>query len=135
MLFFLLTLIINLKTIRMKKFYILILFSICSFFSKAQYTLTSATNPVIGDVEKTWPVDTTGISSYTASSGTGQSWVYTMLAISPTAAAVSNSYVAVSSAPNSAAFPGANLAKTSDNMNYRTMAVQVLLITAARTVL
>ena len=100
----------------MKKLYILILFSVCTFFTKAQYTLTSAFFPVAGEVEKTWDADTTGFT--VGSAGTNQIWNYTGITVSPTAAVTSNTHVAKTSAPNFTAFPSANLASTSDGMNY-----------------
>ncbi len=100
----------------MKRLYIFILFCVCSFFVKAQYTLTSAIFPVAGDVEKTWDADTTGI--IIGSAGTNQIWNYTGVVVSPTAAVTTKSYVAKTSAPNYTAFPSANLASTSDGITY-----------------
>jgi hypothetical protein len=104
----------------MKKLYILVLITFCSFLTKAQYTLTSAMAPVIGEVEKIWSADTTGISNYATSTGTGQTWVYSMIAISPTATAKSTTYSAKSAAPNSSSFGGgsATIAKSSDGVEY-----------------
>ena len=100
----------------MKKLYIFTLLFICSYFTKAQYTLTSAIFPVAGEVEKTWDADTTGFVIGTA--GTNQIWNYTGITVSPTTAAISNSYVAKTSAPFFTSFPTANLASTSDGTNY-----------------
>lgn len=104
------------KTTRMKKLYIFTLLFICSYFAKAQYTITSAIFPVAGEVENTWDADTTGITI--GSAGTNQIWNYTGITVSPTTAVVSNSYVAKTSAPNFTAFPSASLANTSDGINY-----------------
>jgi hypothetical protein len=100
----------------MKKLYILILFSVCTFFAKAQYTITSAIFPVAGDIEVSWDADTTGVTI--GSAGTNQIWNYTGITVSPTTAATSNSYITKTSAPYFTSFPSANLASTSDGTNY-----------------
>src|SRR5437868_520731 len=100
----------------MKKLYFFTLISLCSFFAKAQYTITASIFPVAGDVEVTWDADTNGV--VIGSAGTNQIWNYTGITLSPTVAAKSNSYVAKTSAPNNASFPSANLASTGDGINY-----------------
>ncbi len=100
----------------MKKLYFLILFSVCTFFVKAQYTITAAIFPVAGEIEKTWDGDTTGLTI--GSAGTNQIWNYTGIVISPTAAVSSRTYVTKTSAPNHTAFPIANMASTSDGITY-----------------
>ncbi|MBA2612467.1 MAG: T9SS type A sorting domain-containing protein [Bacteroidetes bacterium] len=102
----------------MKKIYSLILLVTVAFSAKAQYTLTSANNAVIGEIEKTWPADTLTPNGLYPAGGTNQIWNYSGIIISPTVSAVSNSYVAVSAAPNASLFSAANIAKTSDNINY-----------------
>jgi hypothetical protein len=99
----------------MKKLYTLILLSIATLSSKAQYTLTTANEPSLGDVEYTWNADTAGVQN--GSAGAGQSWNYTTLTTG-TNTIKTTSYVAVSSVPNGTAFPGANLAQTSDGTNF-----------------
>ncbi len=100
----------------MKKIYILSLLVICSYFAKAQYTITSSVFPVVGDVENTWEADTTGVTIGAA--GMNASWNYTGITVSPTTAAVSNSYVAKTSAPFFTSFPSASIASTSDGTQY-----------------
>lgn len=100
----------------MKKIYLILAMAITGI-SQAQYTLTSSMNPIVGDIEKTWDLDTTNLS--TGSAGTSQIWNYTGITINPTTAVTSNSYVSKTSAPNYTAFPAAvNLAQTSDGQGY-----------------
>lgn len=89
----------------MKKIYILFLFSVCSFFVKAQYTLTSSSLPSPGDLE---------IRHYTTntivplgSSGTGQTWNYTTLDISWNSYA--NNYISMASVANGSLYPSGTL--------------------------
>lgn len=91
----------------MKKYYTLILFSVLCFSGNAQYTITSASNPVPGDVESYTLLDTIGLKHGT--SGTGQTWNYSSTIIS-TVATTPSTYVAMSSVPNSFMFPGATIA-------------------------
>lgn len=80
----------------------------CAYlFTNAQYTITSAANPVPGDVESYKNLDTTGLKHGT--SGTGQTWNYSSVIIS-TVATTPSTYVAMSSVPNSFMFPGATIA-------------------------
>ncbi|MBA3683501.1 MAG: T9SS type A sorting domain-containing protein [Bacteroidetes bacterium] len=102
----------------MKQLYTFILLIFAAYSVKAQYTLTSAANPVIGDIEKTWQADTLTPTGLYPAGGTSQIWNYSGIIISPTTAAVSSSFVAVSAAPNASLFSAANIAKTSDGMNY-----------------
>lgn len=90
----------------MKKFYTLLLICITGFSSKAQYTITSASNPVVGDVEYYNQLDSVGL--FHGSSGTGQTWNYTSVSIS-TLATLPTTYVATSSIPNNFLFPGATI--------------------------
>lgn len=91
----------------MKKIYSLLLLFILNISGKAQYTINSTSNPVIGDIESYRKVDSTGLLF--GSPGTGQIWNYGSAAIIYTAAPTSFSYLAVSSAPNNALFPGSNI--------------------------
>jgi hypothetical protein len=102
----------------MKQLYTLTLLLLIAFTAKAQYTITGTSNPVIGDVEKTWSADTITPNGLYPLGGINQIWNFSGITISPTTAATSASYVAVSAAPNGSLFSAANLAKTSDNLNY-----------------
>ncbi|MCW3077484.1 MAG: C-terminal target protein [Bacteroidetes bacterium] len=100
----------------MKKIYLFLLMS-SAFGASAQYTLTSASNPVIGDIEKTWALDTANLSL--GSPGTAQIWNYTNITISPSTSVTANSYVSPTAAPNAASFPaGVNIATTTDGASY-----------------
>lgn len=90
--------------------------SVCSLLVKAQFTVTSSMFPVVGDVEKTWGIDTTGLT--VGSAGTNQIWNYTGITIPSTMTASSNTYVALNTAPHYTAFSGATIASTSDGINY-----------------
>ena len=96
----------------MKKIYPFFFFVGSCFAVKAQYTLTSASNPVIGDVVKSWNLDTAGLVM--GSAGANQTWNFTGLIISAGASVITNSYVTASSAPNSSLFPNATIASTGD---------------------
>lgn len=100
----------------MKKIYMITLLSVCSFIIKAQYTVTSSMFPLVGDIEKTWDIDTTGLT--VGSAGTNQIWNYTGITIPSTMTVKSNTYVTLSTAPHYTAFPGATIASTSDGINY-----------------
>jgi hypothetical protein len=100
----------------MKKICLLILLVASCSLAKAQFTLTSASNPVLGDVDQSWTIDTLNLG--TGSSGTSQIWNFTGISITPSMTIKSNSYVATSAAPNNSLFPSANLASTSDGSTY-----------------
>lgn len=100
----------------MKKLYFAMLLSMSVLAGKAQYTITAAASPVVGDTEYTWSADTAGVS--TGSAGTGQTWNYTGIVISPTAAVNSNTIVAKTAAPNYTAFPSATVAQEDQGGNY-----------------
>lgn len=102
----------------MKQLYTFTLLLLIAFTAKAQYTITGTSNLVIGDVEKTWSADTITPNGLYPIGGTNQIWNFSGITISPTTAATSATYVAVSAAPNGSLFSAANLAKTSDNLNY-----------------
>ena len=90
----------------MKKIYA-ILFILSAFGNtKAQYTLTSASNPVPGDVEAYKILNPTGL--FHGSPGTSQTWNYSAISIS-TVATTPSTYVAISSVPNNFLFPGATI--------------------------
>lgn len=94
----------------------IILISLCTYLTKAQYTVTSSVFPIVGDIEKTWTIDTTGLAI--GSAGTNQIWNYTGITIPSTVSATSSTYVALSTAPHYTAFTGASIASTSDGINY-----------------
>ncbi|MBS1634592.1 MAG: T9SS type A sorting domain-containing protein [Bacteroidetes bacterium] len=100
----------------MKKIYLLALLTLGAFTAKAQYTITASHNPVVGDVETTYDADTVGIP--TGANGTGVTWNYTGIVISPTAAISSNTYVANTAAPNYTAFPSATIAQNDGTGTY-----------------
>ncbi len=91
----------------MKKVYILILISFCSFLTKAQYTITAASNPIPGDIENFIDLDSTGL--FLGSSGTSQIWNYSSI-ISLGNPTNTGTYVPMSSVPNNTMFPGATVA-------------------------
>lgn len=100
----------------MKKIYTFILIVIFAISVKAQFTVTSSMFPIVGDIEKTWDVDTTNL--VVGSSGTNQIWNYTGITIPSTVTATSNTYVALNTAPHYTAFTGATIASSSDGINY-----------------
>ncbi len=99
----------------MKKIYIFTLLFICSYFVKAQHTLTAAFNPVAGDINNFSSLDTTGL--FLGSSGLSQTWNYTGVTIMPFTAG-GYTYVPMSSVPNSFMFPGATIAADDGSGNY-----------------
>lgn len=90
----------------MKKFSFFISFSICAFFMNAQYTITSASNPVPGDIQSYLEIDTTGLTL--ASSGVSQTWNYSNINIFPYPPKT-HTYVAMSSVPNNFIFPAGTI--------------------------
>lgn len=100
----------------MKKIYLLLSSSIFALNIQAQYTVTSAANnPTLGESQTTFNADTTGITAGT--SGANQIWNFTNIVIQPTTTATST-YVAINSAPNFTAFPGATIAQTNGSGDY-----------------
>ncbi len=99
----------------MKKIYFLILLSSCSFFVKAQYTITSASNPIVGDIETYMDLDSTGL--FLGSSGVSQTWNYSAVATLPNPA-ITSTYVALSSVPNNSLFPTGTIAIDYAGGNY-----------------
>lgn len=100
----------------MKKLYFAILLSVGALAGKAQYTITATNNPMIGDMETTISADTAGVS--TGNNNTGQTWNYTGIVISPTAAVGTTTYVAKTAAPNYTAFPSATIAQADQSGSY-----------------
>ncbi len=92
----------------MKKIYILFLICFGCLFAKAQYVLTAAANPAIGDVNSTISIDTTGLTTNTTIA-TGQTWNYSGITQNTTASVSSTTFVSISSVPNNSLFPGANI--------------------------
>lgn len=103
----------------MKKIYYLILLVASGFSLKAQFTVTSAANAVIGDIENTWQIDTLGLQ--TGSAGTGQIWNFTGITITPSLSIISETSMATAAAPNNSLYASANIAKTKDGFNYGMM--------------
>lgn len=99
----------------MKKLYILILLGVCSFFAKAQYTITSSSNPIVGDIQSYFDLDTTGL--FFGSSGPSQTWNYSALMTAGNPVK-SFTYVPMSSVPNNFLFPGATIADDDGAGNY-----------------
>jgi hypothetical protein len=89
----------------MRKIYLLLLISIWSSV-EAQYTITSASNPVPGDVQDFIDLDSTGLSM--GSSGTSQNWNYSSVTSLPVFP-VTSTFVPVSSIPNNFMFPSATI--------------------------
>jgi hypothetical protein len=71
--------------------------------------------PVPADVESYLPVDTTGI--YPSAGGAGQTWNYTNIVTTSTAAS-SATYVPISSVPNASLFPGSTIGSHSGGSSY-----------------
>lgn len=90
----------------MKKIYVLVILSICYHFAKAQYTLTSVSNPVPGDILNYTELDSVGL--FFGSSGTSQTWNYS--AITTYGYPIkSHTFVPLSSVPNNTMFPGGTI--------------------------
>ncbi len=102
----------------MKKIYILILFNICSFFIKAQHTITAASNPVAGDIESSTYLNKSGL--FHGGSGTSQTWNYSGVTTNTLIGTPPSTYIAMSSVPNNFMFPGATIA-TDDGSGYYTV--------------
>ena len=107
----------TIKTKNMKKLYTTITLCLSMYIGHAQYTLTSASSPSIGDIETTWELNPATIPAATAS-GINQIWNYTGVSIPSTVTAVSSTYVAKSSAPNSSLFPAATIAQTDNGTDF-----------------
>jgi hypothetical protein len=90
------------------KNFLLSLFLLSVVSVSAQYTITSASSPSVGDIESSIETNTAGLTMPT--SGTNQFWNYTNIVINPTVSAYSSTYVAVSPAPNATLFPTASIA-------------------------
>lgn len=97
----------------MKKF-LLSIGLISAFSVQAQYTITSASNPVVGNVESTVATNTTGLNQ--PASGVNQLWNYSNITNSTTVS--SATYVAMSSVPNASLFSGASIASTNDGLTF-----------------
>ncbi len=79
----------------------------------AQLTLTNANNPVPGDIDGSAVCDTTNISE--GNSGANQTWSFTNLTTQDTSVI---RFVASSTTPYAANFPGSNIASTPDDTSY-----------------
>ena len=79
----------------------------------AQMTLTSANNPVAGDIDGYSICDTNNISQ--GNSGANQNWSFLSLIRQDSS---NVNFVSASSTPYTAQFPGSNIASTNDNSNY-----------------
>lgn len=99
----------------MKKYYAIFLIFTFVLASKAQYTITSADNPVVGDVEYYKLLDSTGI--FHGNSGTGQLWNFSGINVS-TVSIGSYTYSSLSSVPNNFMFPGATIASWCGSGNH-----------------
>ncbi|MBI2723395.1 MAG: hypothetical protein HYX39_14575 [Bacteroidetes bacterium] len=98
----------------MKKF-LLSIGLVSAFAANAQYTITSASNPVAGDMESTIATNTAGLTL--PASGSGQVWNYSTVTTG-TNSANTTTYVAISSVPNANLFAGSTLGGTSNGTNY-----------------
>jgi len=92
----------------MKKIYLFAIASIVVLTSRAQYTITASSSPVIGDANQYYYTDTTGVDG--GASGTGQTWDYTNLVIASTPTLIIDTYTTVTSTPNGTDFPTSNFA-------------------------
>jgi len=92
---------------------IIFIFTLFASQAFAQMTLTSANNPVAGDIDGYAICDTNNISQ--GNSGANQSWSFLSLIRQDS---TNINFVSASSTPYSAQFPGSNLASTNDNSNY-----------------
>ncbi len=99
----------------MKKICILISFSLCSFFIRGQYTITSASNPVAGDIQSFLEIDTTGLML--GSSGISQTWNYSNINIFPYPPKTAT-FVSISSVPNNFMFPAGTIGIDEGGGNY-----------------
>ncbi len=81
--------------------------------SFAQNTLTSANNPVVGNIDKNYLCDTVNLSE--GNSGSNQTWNFTNLTITDSSTV---NFVSVGSTPYAAQFPNSNIASTNDNSSF-----------------
>lgn len=94
----------------MKKLYILTFVLLTGLTTKAQYTITAATNPIVGDIKEAYLLNTAGFSIGTGGgSGLGQVWNYTSLDLAG-AYSYFTTYTTVASTPMAATFTAANIA-------------------------
>ncbi|MCE3229947.1 MAG: hypothetical protein K0S32_4498 [Bacteroidetes bacterium] len=76
------------------------------FCANAQYTITSSSNPVVGDIEKTVSTQTTNLVM--ATTGANKLWNYGNL--TPDLGGISTrTYISAASIPSVSSFPGANI--------------------------
>jgi hypothetical protein len=101
----------------MKKIYLLFISLLAGASMKAQFTLTASDEPVVGDQEITWKLDTAGISP--GGAGTNQIWNFTGIVITPSVPATVKNYTTTAAAPNNSLYPYANMAESSDGQNYQ----------------
>ncbi|MBA2611235.1 MAG: T9SS type A sorting domain-containing protein [Bacteroidetes bacterium] len=81
----------------------------------AQYTITSTSNPVPGDIEATVYTYTTGLNQPVT--GTNKLWNYSGISVNLTSTS-SGTYVPISTVPNNNLFPGATIAVDQGFQNY-----------------
>ena len=95
---------------------IILIFTVLASQTFAQMTLTSANNPVTGDIDRNVSCDTNNISQ--GNSGANQTWSFLSLIREDS---TNINFVSASSTPYSAQFPASNIASTNDNSNYNFM--------------
>ena len=89
----------------MKKILLFLAFNV-ALSTRAQYTITANSNPVVGDV--TSEIGTYSVGLSVPTNGTNKFWNYTSIQID-TSTASSATYVPMSSVPNAGLFNGANI--------------------------
>lgn len=99
----------------MKAFLFCLVF-ISTFGTKAQYMITSASNPVAGDIEGYVDIYPTGLSA--PASGTNKIWNYSNITFINISSASSSTYVPISSVPNYSLFNGATIGQCYGPYNY-----------------
>ncbi len=95
---------------------IILIFTLLASQAFAQTTLTSANNPVAGDIDSYAICDTAGVSQ--GSAGANQIWNFLNLIRQDSS---NINFVSAASTPYAAQFPSSNLASTNDNSNYNFM--------------
>ncbi len=93
----------------MKKIYLTAISIMFLASVNAQFTITATNNPVAGDKNEYYLIDTTGVGIGT--NGAGQLWNYTSLNVS-TPTLTTESYVTPSSTPYGGSFPSATIASS-----------------------
>lgn len=97
------------------KAFTLFSFFLLSFGLKSQYIVTSASNPVSGDVESYVNTFSSGLTS--PATGTNKTWNYSSITLDNSSIS-SSTFVPISSVPNNILFTGATIGSTSGSNSY-----------------